>query len=285
MGASWVQIELDKEEIVDAEYVGTQNWPSSTKPELLAIWLALLTVPEKTKVQINTDSEVAINSIRGGSKICSSRSWLRQKNQNLTRSILGLIKTKEIQLSLIKVKGHSGVIWNEVADQLAKKGLEWRLTEAITKEEPQDKDMKFKWSLLWNRIKRQNGIRCTSMRKNRRLGGKVKEATCFCDCASVVAWNIFYEEIWRIRCEDVIKWEKSNGISRRDKIENKKKKNSRDLKKDRLEKELLSEKEKKKLRQEIKEKEHAEKCRREKLLEEAIEKLIAKGEKPFWYGL
>ncbi|CAG8805536.1 7685_t:CDS:1, partial [Gigaspora rosea] len=104
-----------------------------------------------------------------------------------------LIKTKEIQLSLIKVKEHSGVVWNKVADQLAKKGseitdrqrcvialppvqsvelywknkkveqpvcefmkvlmnlkigLEWRLKEAITKEEPQDRDMKFKWSLL-----------------------------------------------------------------------------------------------------------------------------------------
>ncbi|RIB04835.1 hypothetical protein C2G38_2048113 [Gigaspora rosea] len=217
--------------------------------------------------------------------------------------------------------------------------LEWRLTEAITKEEPQDKDMKFKWSLLWNRIKRQNGIRCASMRKNRRFcknrkeedqdhlsecskyedlwnnleetaiqaawtgvpadlrhsevkdqlrkafWGKVKEATCFCDCTSIVAWNIFYKEIWRIRYEDMIKWEKSNGISRRDKIENKRKKNPKDLKKDRPVKELLSKKEKKKLRQEIKEKEHAEKCRREKLLEEAIEKLIAKGEKPFWYGL
>ncbi|CAG8787602.1 7241_t:CDS:1, partial [Gigaspora rosea] len=46
--------------------------------------------------------------------------------------------------------------------------LEWRLTEAITKEEPQDKDLKFKWSLL---IKRQNGIRCTLIRKNIRLEG------------------------------------------------------------------------------------------------------------------
>ncbi|CAG8753594.1 24138_t:CDS:2, partial [Gigaspora rosea] len=52
--------------------------------------------------------------------------------------------------------------------------LEWRLMEAITKEKPQNKDMKFKWSLLWNRIKRQNEIRCTSMRKNRRLGGLFK---------------------------------------------------------------------------------------------------------------
>ncbi|RIB16155.1 hypothetical protein C2G38_2038800 [Gigaspora rosea] len=114
---------------------------------------------------------------------------------------------------------------------------------------------------------------------------KVKEATCFCDCASVVIWNIFYEEIWRIKCEDMIKWEKSNGISRKDKIENKRKKNPKDLKKDRPEKELLSEKEKKKLRQKIKEKEHAEKCRSEKLLEEAIEKLIANNENLFWYGL
>ncbi|CAG8790742.1 19793_t:CDS:1, partial [Gigaspora rosea] len=50
-------------------------------------------------------------------------------------------------------------------------GLEWRLTEAIAKEELQDKDLKFKWTILWNMIKRQNGIRYTSMRKNRRLGG------------------------------------------------------------------------------------------------------------------
>ncbi|CAG8809148.1 16281_t:CDS:2, partial [Gigaspora rosea] len=48
--------------------------------------------------------------------------------------------------------------------------LEWHLTEAIAKEKPQDRDMKYKWLLLWNRIKRQNGIRCTSTRKNRRLG-------------------------------------------------------------------------------------------------------------------
>ncbi|CAG8771881.1 14359_t:CDS:1, partial [Gigaspora rosea] len=26
--------------------------------------------------------------------------------------------------------------------------LEWRLTKAISKEDPQDKDLKFKWSLL-----------------------------------------------------------------------------------------------------------------------------------------
>ena len=55
-----------------------------------------------------------------------------------------------------------------------KVGLEWCLSESIFKEEPQDEKLKFKWALLWNRIKRQNGIRCTSTRKNRRLGGLFK---------------------------------------------------------------------------------------------------------------
>ncbi|CAG8762812.1 7625_t:CDS:2, partial [Gigaspora rosea] len=102
------------------------------------------------------------------------------RNQKLTLEVVA----RSVQAD--PVKGHSGVIWNKVANQLAKKGSEvtdsqrcvtalppvqsWHLTEAITKEQPQDKDMKFKWSLLWNRIKRQNGIRCTSIRKNRILG-------------------------------------------------------------------------------------------------------------------
>src|SRR5260364_345133 len=130
------------------------------------------------------------------------------------RSIHKLVRLKEIHLSLVKVKGHSGILWNEIADHLARQGselsdqrrcitslppvqsvemywkdkkieqpggdfvkvlmnlkvgLEWHLSESVFKEKPQDGKLKFKWSLLWNRIKRQSGIRCTSTRKNRRL--------------------------------------------------------------------------------------------------------------------
>src|SRR5260364_356283 len=73
MGASWVQVGLDKKEILDTGYVGTQEWPSSTKSELIAIWLALLTVLERTKVQINTDSKVAISNIDASNEDHTSR--------------------------------------------------------------------------------------------------------------------------------------------------------------------------------------------------------------------
>ncbi len=43
-------------------------------------------------------------------------------NRPLLNDITVLIKTKEIKLILVKVRGHSGIVGNELADELAKGG-------------------------------------------------------------------------------------------------------------------------------------------------------------------
>ncbi|CAG8766075.1 26663_t:CDS:2, partial [Gigaspora margarita] len=78
MKASWVQVGLDKEKILDTGYVEASNEDHT------------------------------------------SRFWLRQKNQNIAQSIYKLVRLKEIHLSLVKVKGHSEILWNEIADHLAR---------------------------------------------------------------------------------------------------------------------------------------------------------------------
>ena len=62
------------------------------------------------------------------------------------------------------------------------------------------------------------------------LKGNIKKAVSFCDTASIVAWNIFYKEIWRMQCEIFIEWEKSNRIAKRNKIAKKEKKKKRSKK-------------------------------------------------------
>jgi len=55
------------------------NWPTSTRAELAAIFLALLTAPEKAKVSIHTDSLSAVQSIQN-SRNKSSKQWLKTTN-------------------------------------------------------------------------------------------------------------------------------------------------------------------------------------------------------------
>jgi len=122
MGVGILQTDLYKQEVIEEGYARTQNWPSSTKPELLAIWLAVLAIPSKKEIKVFTDSAVAIESIEKGREILTNKQWLKLNNHDLVRSILELAKVKEIHLELEKIKGHSNNKWNDRADSLAKKG-------------------------------------------------------------------------------------------------------------------------------------------------------------------
>src|SRR5205823_3122509 len=42
-------------------YAYVSNWPSSTRAEIAAIFLALLTAPKYSRVEIHTDSQCAID--------------------------------------------------------------------------------------------------------------------------------------------------------------------------------------------------------------------------------
>jgi ribonuclease HI len=120
MGVGWVQVDSNKEKVMDEGTISARNWPSSTKAELLAIWYVLLITPRKKKIKIYTDSAAAIAGLNRGKKLKSSKHWIKEKNYNLKRSILELLSLKELELVLVKVKGHSCNKWNDRADKLAK---------------------------------------------------------------------------------------------------------------------------------------------------------------------
>jgi len=123
MGIGWVQVDSEEEEVIDEGTIGARNWPSSTKAELFTIWYVLLIMPRKRKVKIYTDSAAAIAGLGKSKKLNSSSHWNKEKNYNLKRSIFELLKLKELELDLVKVKGHSCNKWNDRADKLAKEGV------------------------------------------------------------------------------------------------------------------------------------------------------------------
>ncbi|CAG8772201.1 20149_t:CDS:1, partial [Rhizophagus irregularis] len=95
-------------------YSSLYLWPSS-------IFLALLTAPENSNVTIYTDSLSAINSINSAFD-STTRKWLKKTNNLIIIKIIMLIREASINIKLVKIKRHSGIIGNDITDKLAKKG-------------------------------------------------------------------------------------------------------------------------------------------------------------------
>ncbi|GES89656.1 ribonuclease H-like domain-containing protein [Rhizophagus clarus] len=97
-------------------------WPSSTRAELVAIFLALLVTPSDSAVRIHTDSQCAISAINNWNDP-RTRARMKQPNALVIMKIKMVCKEKQLNLELVKVKGHDGNEGNEAADRLAKEGL------------------------------------------------------------------------------------------------------------------------------------------------------------------
>src|SRR6266496_3710537 len=86
----------------------------------MAILTAVLAVPVQAIVIIYTDSQAAIDGIKGILQTNSPSRIFKMANNSLLGVIKQIISAKRLDFKLEKVKGHSGIDGNDKADSLAK---------------------------------------------------------------------------------------------------------------------------------------------------------------------
>src|ERR1041384_5804131 len=103
----------------------TTGWPSSTKAELVTIWMAVLVTPATyNQINIYTDSQAAIDGITNGQQPSwSVRQFSKTPNAAIIEQIIKTVVTKGQTIRLFKVKGHSGDVYNDIADDIAKNAV------------------------------------------------------------------------------------------------------------------------------------------------------------------
>ena len=77
-------------------------------------------MPEHSNITIHTDSAAAIQLINKCSQELSTKKWLKTANNLWLLYINALIKEKCLNVELVKIIGHSGNVYNDLADELAK---------------------------------------------------------------------------------------------------------------------------------------------------------------------
>ena len=97
----------------------------------------------------------------------------------------------------------------------------------------------------------------------------------FANIVSRTAQDTFYKQVWRIKCEKIIKWEKEKGITSKMKKETQKKKKNSGKKKKASQQKI----EKKKMKVKEKEKRIGEEAKKTML------GLVIEERKPFYYEL
>ena len=119
MGCGWVATGTDGQRFLFKGKV--ENFASSTRAELMAILTAIYATPRYSKLTLFTDSQAAIDAIKlvyKNPKKCHTKVM----NWPLLKTIVEITTIQEINLKLVKVKAHSGVELNELADKLAGEG-------------------------------------------------------------------------------------------------------------------------------------------------------------------
>ncbi|CAB4402569.1 unnamed protein product [Rhizophagus irregularis] len=117
MGVGWIIKDHDL-----SFSCGINYYPSSTRPELLAIMTAfILAVPSNAEVVIYMDSQAAIDRINhmlDALYRINRRKFLKMNNYIILFTIYDLIKMKSLTFNLHKVRRHSSNKWNNMADEI-----------------------------------------------------------------------------------------------------------------------------------------------------------------------
>src|SRR5207302_5634259 len=118
MGFAWILPSVSSSSPLSFKS-STTSFTSSTKAESFAIFSALIICPENSTVTIFSDSQSSIATFNNFSSK-SPRRKLKQNNFLLWHAIESIIQKLRLNVNIIKIKAHSGIHYNELADQLAK---------------------------------------------------------------------------------------------------------------------------------------------------------------------
>ncbi|KAG9287731.1 hypothetical protein G9A89_004134 [Geosiphon pyriformis] len=106
--------------------VKVHNVLSSTLAELQAVVLALKCVPTSVSVALHTDSQAAIDACVAKLGFlqpdCCNSCWIERCH------MVDLIKSKDLTVHWIKVKGHAGIAGNVMADAFAEQAVHSRVS-------------------------------------------------------------------------------------------------------------------------------------------------------------
>ncbi len=111
-----------------ASYSGAEKSTTNNRMEMTAVIEALRHTPVGASVMVFSDSAYVINAfVQNWFRGWEQRGWKNSKgqpveNQDLWRTMRALVQERHVKWT--KVKGHSGVVHNEMADQLAVSAME-----------------------------------------------------------------------------------------------------------------------------------------------------------------
>ncbi|CAJ0892064.1 16934_t:CDS:2 [Entrophospora sp. SA101] len=100
------------------------KWPAQFKAELLAIFTAALTVPKEKIITIYTDNQVIINNFKlhKNKPNQTIRNKYKTNHGPIWFTLINFLNEQSLEINFNKVKAHTGIKHNEVADQLASEG-------------------------------------------------------------------------------------------------------------------------------------------------------------------
>ena len=107
---------------IKKELHGHEEDTTNNRMELTALIEAYKRLPEDTKVEVFTDSELCVNTINKWASGWEAKGWRRKggpiANLELVQELYKLQKSRP-GVELKWIKAHNGWLWNEYADSLS----------------------------------------------------------------------------------------------------------------------------------------------------------------------